>query len=663
MPKYEFVATEEEALLSGHRALSLPPSAATRRIARTGRRTPSQYRSLLVPTFSLGESNGQGDSLSSFSLSSVVYSTDNEGDVWITKIEYHPRDESKKVGCKPSTTTIITSSRDGKQQLYCGKDQGVRDAALLEEQAQEDVKEIMDGYKNEEDAELLAAHLYFDKKFKDEKLIASSTLPAALSSEKSPTQHCFFIDLSALLQRLFDSFWECAVIDGCSDDGTEEKRLKSNEETDFTDDDETLTYNDVSTYTSTLGDDGPTTIETGTTRYDDDTLTFNDTLTYNDTLTHRGFDGSTLCEDETLDTYNDGTTLGDEISVMEEGEGRDDIESTVDSVRNQDSSYGSGSFRSPLSDSYRSTSHSRLPLGESQSRSLRSNSQFRISLLPPDNRNQGLKVAVVDETDSLSYTKSRSLNRNLINSFIELKSNSVSTHNQRENHSEHQQEPKKNVDSPLVIFTIDDVEELEQFESEKRDEAKEDIQDQPEPIWRKFDTPSRPVQSEQKAPKANDLSSKSVKITITKTQKNSHSEDEGEITKSSSYYTPPNSCHSRSIHSRSNSPSRMRHYDRDDDNVDGNDLPDEIREDAESTPLVDDNEVSKPSYRIAGPVLPVHEDPATIAASESPAKKISAEKIDTNAEEDLSAIIALRENLSPIARLRNPMSYDVLASN
>ena len=108
----------------------------------------------------------------------------------------------------------------------------------------------------------------------------------------------------------------------------------------------------------------------------------------------------------------------------------------------------------------------------------------------------------------------------------------------------------------------------------------------------------------------------------------------------------------------------MRHYGRDDEDDDGDNLID-LREDLESEGRDSAPEIIKPSYRAAGPVVPVEEDSATIAVNQ-PQKQFSVPKIDTScadgAEDNVTSPTMLPENLTPMARLRNPISYDVLAS-
>jgi hypothetical protein len=729
MQSSEFVVQKEEAPVSEQSHNSKHYSTTTR-TARTGRRTSSKYRDLLVTSFSpvdnVDNDNGNGDGgtptvqensstvseggqddsvaspghgdngqtdLSSFSRSSTAYSTDDDSDVWVTKIEYHPRDGSKKVGCKSATTTIVTIPKEQKLLLQDEKREGVGETSPVQQSevqngdiaAKNDSEvneDIGDATKNDQcrcqqiiemDPDILAAHVYFDSKNKDALVVTSSSeqFEFQLSCPELAS-----IELGALLKRISDAFWEFAINEGFFDEDEErrEKRRRSRRERrigrTFTSDDETLTYNDVSTYTSTVGDGATTTIATGTSQYDDDTLTYNDTLTFNDTLTrndgsytigdsatYRGFDESTMCDEGTLTTYNDGTTMGDEASFTEEERRRDSVEGNEEPVSNEDSSYGSGSFRSPLSDSYRPTSH--LPMGESRSRSVRSNSRFRISLLGPETSSRSKKVDTMEETDSFSYTKSRSLNRDLINSFIELKSNSASS---RKRGEQPQQNPSKDVPSESPFFTLGDVEELEHYETEQREGAEEHERDQPLPIWRKFDTQPPMVQSngESSDPKKSSKDSK-------KSAGGTNPEESPSPSRQTliSERSPTTNTQSRSLHSRSNSPSRVRvmhmHYGRDDEDVDGDDRPDDTRDDPDFDGPTNVSISQKPTYRTAGPLVLVQEDTPTIPTT--PDKKLSSRKFGASDIDGVheAASPKIPENLTPLARLRHPVSHEVIS--
>jgi len=265
----------------------------------------------------------------------------------------------------------------------------------------------------------------------------------------------------------------------------------------------------------------------------------------------------------------------------------------------------------------------------------------------------------MEETDSFAYTKSRSLNRDLINSFIELKSNSASSHKRGE---QTQLNSSKDVPSESPFFTLDDVEELEQYETEQREGAEEHKRDQPLPIWRKFDTQPPMVQSNCESTDPNKSSNDSKRSAGGTNPEESPSPLRQTLI---SERTPTTSSHSRSLHSRSNSPSRVRvmhmHYGRDDEDVDGDDLPDDARDDPDSDGPTNGSLSQKPTYRTAGPLVLVKEDTSTIPTT--PDKKLSSRWFKASDFDGVNEATSpkIPENLTPLARLRHPVSHEVIS--
>lgn len=328
-------------------------------------------------------------------------------------------------------------------------------------------------------------------------------------------------------------------------------------------------------------------------------------------------------------------------------------------------------------------------MGESRSRP---GSHFReISLPGTESSNQTEQIpndgAHVVEIDSLSYTKSRSLNRALINSFIEVKSTSSHSKSQQKQQQEEQpqkekpkyqrrqeQKPKKEEEqitstfAPAQIFTFAGVGDAEES-TEKRDEpeAQPEAEAPEEPFW-SFLSPTSAIAMEylnqakkqnQKTTtktKSEDVSSKAVKITVTKTQKT----------------TQVNTCGlentwdaipSATRRFRPSSPFRMAMYGRDDDDVDVDTRPFEVRDGPmPGTPMCDEGRdpSHKSSYRTAGPLLLVDTSP-TFASQQDNKKSLADSDSVLFYDDDTGSTLRLRGNLTPIARLRNPISYDVLS--
>ena len=836
MPNFKLIVHEEESPTSPKSVVACTSNTKT---ARTGRRTASSFKELQSDDTSIGlviqescysdseagrcksemSANPSCQEQTDFPSISYVstahsYITDEE---WVTKIEYYPREGSHDNCSKPSITTVIPYIRDNDLCLSIKNDDPVeKDPDILAahlyfdnkfhkklslssiaamsmvarsmgntDANKETSEEKMDveGYKVDDsietDPEILVAHMYFDKKHGHFQSTGSATMSTLASSDRSSV-----IEVGTLINRISEVFfWGCSCADAFDHEDRKMRRRQNDDEptigSSFSSEDDTFNENCMSmyasTYTSTIGDGATTTIATRTSRYDDDTLTYDDSLTYNDTSTYndtitynetstyidtitynetltqtledstarKDFDASTLGDEETSHTYHDGTLSEGDGSSFGDEDHRDD---KAESVRNEDSSYGSGSFRSPLSDSYRSTGkNQRLP-AESTSRSLRHNSNFRISLLPPDIGNETNNK--IEATDSLSYTKSRRFNTDLINSFIELKSTSVSSHN-----CQQQATPTA---SPDEIFTVGDAEALERYETEQREELEPD-QPTPEPIWRNFDAPAsssasptgnrniiihetlktdqpeeptEPVSRYVPAPSLSnrphesldllttDFSSKNVKITVVNIQRCSvnDGDDEGTDTNatvkavqpkrhhppihskatqpSPSSTTNGNSSHSRSGQSRSGQspsdrsqsdpPSQLRIYGRDEDggNDDGDDqrLLEDVRDGPDGDAMAPTTTAAStveivvvptklPFYRPAGRrIQGDSNDSPTMASKKIPKKKRYPPSIDTSPNKTIIDGSGLKpptspkvpENLTPMARLRNPISYDIL---
>uniref|UniRef100_A0A7S4AE46 Uncharacterized protein n=1 Tax=Pseudo-nitzschia australis TaxID=44445 RepID=A0A7S4AE46_9STRA len=418
-------------------------------------------------------------------------------------------------------------------------------------------------------------------------------------------------------------------------------------------------------------------------------------------------------EDDQRDDFNDDNCIS---NINDEGYSANNNVSNSSSTNNNDdnnSNYGSQkSFQSPLSDSNRTTrSNCRLglALGESRSISMRSTSKFRMSLYddardPEEEKNitggvdGNCNTAVIDDsTDSLSYTESRSRGHVLLNSFITLSDEP----NNKE--CDHECEEKNSSDQELFevapIYTIKSGEEEQSKDSDSPEQQELKLPLAAlEPVAAAVATPASPEIH---------VSSKTVKITVTQQLKMiltdvsmderepEHEEPKGDHDLRDDKQTEEHKAPSRTAivpfrPRRPNTSSFGRLiYARDDDNVNGKNEKDnnkdkdddctqatnhEERQDpACETPIdiipndsvivtestentswhsgdhnYNNTNNTKPLYRSDIPILFV--EPPTIPSSPTP------ENTYISIDECIE-----RGNLSPMARLRNPLSYDVLS--
>jgi len=106
----------------------------------------------------------------------------------------------------------------------------------------------------------------------------------------------------------------------------------------------------------------------------------------------------------------------------------------------------------------------------------------------------------------------------------------------------------------------------------------------------------------------------------------------------------------------------MKFFGRDDEDVDGDDSPGDARESPPSDEPIVATDSIKPSFRIAGPMVLLEKNSPTISSQQ--AKKplvVNTDTVEENGGKDL--FLKLHENVTPIARLRNPRTYNASASD
>ncbi|VEU34698.1 unnamed protein product [Pseudo-nitzschia multistriata] len=444
------------------------------------------------------------------------------------------------------------------------------------------------------------------------------------------------------------------------------------------------------------------------------------------------FESDPYHEDETLTTYGEAMgvstledtttfTLGDTTTFTFNDYDDDDDEQREDyDTTNEDSSYGSNSFRSPLTDSYQTASsrffgdsQSRsfslrsmprfrehfpdtrgngdrdgaqgsvvgnqiafvshhheeqkqpLAMGESRSVSTRSPSSLRESLMSSGFRNENDVIVGImaiaedddnktgeDSKDSLSYTKSENRNR-LINSFILLNENEEAPQSELETSQTTRSrarlrtfgkkgKTKTAIDRDMAVGS--------ECSSCAEDGEKEGCKENEEPT--KKTLARKPGEKGPKSPSEADVSSKAVRITVLKTVKKA---DVDGSRSQGSYRTRSSAFQSIVYGRESTSSGKARDEPRDE--------PEEPK---------DSHHQRKANHKVLhrsnGPFLRV--DTATVPVSTpekvpvvSPGGSMASSMHTTSHPkcQGPSSELLLSGNLSPMARLRNPVSYDVLS--